>query len=243
MRNLRSLALGAAFASVALLGASPASAAGYLFDETNDSYTLNFDGFVGDPTNVIPGLTSQLMLTLTGGVGTNTLSFSYLLTNTSSVGGPNSRVSGFAFDSNPNVDPATGLGTPTGDFGNINLGGNYPNAIGGVEVCLTGSAGASCAGGASGGATLGDPASGTFSLIFGSNTSAVTLDDFYVRYQSLTGLGDITSATGKESLEITTHTGGVPEPATWATLLIGFGGVGATLRTRKSNTGRRLRVA
>jgi len=36
----------------------------------------------------------------------------------------------------------------------------------------------------------------------------------------------------------------VPEPATWAMLLFGFGAVGATLRTRKSSTtGRRLRVA
>ena len=93
MRNLRSLALGAAFASVALLGASPASAAGYLFDETNDSYTLNFDGFVGDPTNVIPGLTSQLMLTLTGGVGTNTLSFSCPFIRLRSLDWPSSTLS------------------------------------------------------------------------------------------------------------------------------------------------------
>jgi hypothetical protein len=35
----------------------------------------------------------------------------------------------------------------------------------------------------------------------------------------------------------------VPEPATWAMLLIGFGAVGATLRSRKTNNGRRLRVA
>ena len=36
--------------------------------------------------------------------------------------------------------------------------------------------------------------------------------------------------------------GGVPEPATWAMLLIGFGAIGATLRTRKSS-GMRLRTA
>ena len=35
----------------------------------------------------------------------------------------------------------------------------------------------------------------------------------------------------------------VPEPATWAMLLFGFGAVGATLRSRKSSTGRRLRIA
>jgi hypothetical protein len=37
--------------------------------------------------------------------------------------------------------------------------------------------------------------------------------------------------------------GQVPEPATWAMLLFGFGAVGATLRSRKSSAGRRLRIA
>ena len=37
---------------------------------------------------------------------------------------------------------------------------------------------------------------------------------------------------------------GVPEPATWAMLLLGFGAIGATLRARKAGSGdRRLRVA
>jgi hypothetical protein len=39
-------------------------------------------------------------------------------------------------------------------------------------------------------------------------------------------------------------TPGVPEPATWAMLLIGFGAVGATMRSKKkADTGRRLRLA
>lgn len=37
--------------------------------------------------------------------------------------------------------------------------------------------------------------------------------------------------------------GGVPEPATWAMMLMGFGAIGAALRKRKTNAGRRLRVA
>jgi hypothetical protein len=239
MRRFRNLVLGTTFASAAILAASPAAAADYLFDEVDDNYTLSFDGFVGDPSNVIPGLTSSLLLKLTGGVGTNTLTFSYTLTNTSTTGGAGSRVSGFAFDSDPN---ATGTGATTGDFSNILLTGIYPNNVGSVEVCLTGSA--SCAGGGGGGAFLNDPASGTFSLVFGSSLSSVTLSDFYVRYQSLTGLGDIGSASGKESVGINLTSGGVPEPATWAMLLVGFGAIGATLRTKKaSNSGLRLRVA
>ena len=236
MRNLRKLASGSTLAAAALLSASPAAATEYLFDQVNDSAQVSFNGFYGtNPQVVIPGLTSNLLLTLTGGLGTNTLNFSYLLTNTSSAGGNGSRVSGFAFSSTPNAASATDNGTPTGDFDNISLGGNYPNGIGNVEVCLTNSN--SCAGGGGGGATLSDPASGTFSLVFGSNTSSVTLSDFYVRYQSLAGLGDVGSASGRE-------TPAVPEPATWALLLVGFGGIGATLRTRKAKTaGQRLRVA
>jgi len=232
MRTLRNLAFGTTLAAAALLTATPASAADYLFDSTGDAYTLSFDGFSGDSSNVIAGLTSELLLTLTGGLGTNTLTFSYELTNTSTTGGAASRVSGFAFDSNPN---ATGASGATGDFANIFLGGNYPNGIGGVEVCLTNSG--SCAGGGGGGATLLDPATGSFSLSFGSQLTSVTLNDFYVRYQSLSDLNGVTSASGKE-------TGGVPEPATWAMLLIGFGAVGATLRTKKkADSGLRLRVA
>jgi len=33
---------------------------------------------------------------------------------------------------------------------------------------------------------------------------------------------------------IITHTGGVPEPATWAMMLVGFGGMGAMLRRRRT---------
>ena len=51
-------------------------------------------------------------------------------------------------------------------------------------------------------------------------------------------LGDVRSnASGLE------QSGAVPEPATWAMLLFGFGAVGATLRTRKTSRGPRLRVA
>ena len=38
-------------------------------------------------------------------------------------------------------------------------------------------------------------------------------------------------------------TTGVPEPSTWAMLLVGFGAIGASMRRRKSTAGYRLRVA
>jgi hypothetical protein len=37
--------------------------------------------------------------------------------------------------------------------------------------------------------------------------------------------------------------GTVPEPSGWALLLVGFGAIGATLRTKKAKAGQRLRVA
>lgn len=51
-------------------------------------------------------------------------------------------------------------------------------------------------------------------------------------------LGDVRS-----NASVLEQSGAVPEASTWAMLLIGFGAVGATLRTRKTNRGPRLRVA
>jgi len=51
-------------------------------------------------------------------------------------------------------------------------------------------------------------------------------------------LGDVRS-----NATVGEQTGAVPEPATWAMILIGFGAIGATLRKRKTDTTRRLRVA
>ena len=211
--------------AVAGVLASPAGATGYLFDSNGDTHTISFDGFGGTPVATIPGLTSQLQLTLTGGIGTNALTFAYLLTNTSTVGGVNSRVSGFAFSGDPN---ATG-GSTNGEFANIRTsGGTYPNGIGNVEVCLTSSNACAGGGGGAAGAYLGDPAAGSFTLSYGSNVSALTLQDFYVRYQGLTALNGIGSATGREVV-----TPPVPEPSTWAMMLFGFGALGFAMRRRR----------
>ena len=211
--------------AVAVMLASPAEATEYLFDSNGDTHTISFDGFGGTPVATIPGLTSQLQLTLTGGIGTNALTFAYLLTNTSTVGGANSRVSGFAFSGDPN---ATG-GSTNGEFANIRTtGGTYPNGIGNVEVCLTSSNACAGGGGGAAGAYLGDPAAGSFTLSYGSNVSALTLQDFYVRYQGLTGLNGIGSATGREVV-----TPPVPEPSTWAMMLFGFGALGFAMRRRR----------
>lgn len=216
--------LWACVAACACAVATPANAATYLFDGNNDAATINFNGFVDDPSGVISGLTSKLTLTLLSGVGTKDFRFSYVLTNTSTAAFNGSRVSGFAFNSNPDVDGAI---INLGDFSNIVASGgarNYPNGIGNVEVCLNDAN--SCAGGGNGGAMIGDPAAGEFTLSFANAPmNGVTLDRFFVRYQSLpTREG---SASGQA---VTTA---VPEPAAWMMLLAGFFAVGFALRRRE----------
>ena len=217
-------ALWACATACAIVLAAPANAATQLFDSNNDAATINFNGFVGDLSGVIPGLTSKLTLTLLSGAGTRDWRFSYVLTNTSTAAFNGSRVSGFAFNANPDVDGGAIINL--GDFSNIVTSGgsrNYPNGIGNVEVCLNDAN--SCAGGGNGGATIGNPAAGEFTLSFANAPmNGVTLDRFFVRYQSLpTREG---SASGQA---VTTA---VPEPGAWMMLLAGFFAVGFALRRR-----------
>ena len=210
--------------------ATPAAATDYLFDANGDAYTMYFDGFGENPVVPIAGLTSTLNLSLLSGAGTGSWTFTYTLTNTSTGANAGSRVSGVAFDSNPNV---TG-GSATGEFTHVALNGNYPNEIGNVEVCLKGTPGAGCAGGGGAGATVGDPATGTFTLQYGDPIASLYLGDFWVRYQS-TG-NPSGSATGGD-------TPPVPEPSTWALMLFGFGALGFAMRRRRGKETLRIRYA
>lgn len=96
---------------------------------------------------------------------------------------------------------------------------------------------------------------GTFSLLVngsslftGPGCTICTIDDTGQNKFTLSG-GGITSlaftfdpgvATAKQ-FRVEGLTSAVPEPATWALLLIGFAGIGSTLRRRKAST-QRLRV-
>jgi hypothetical protein len=217
------LVFAGAFTAVAALVSTPAQAA-HLFDENGDSADILFDGFTGNAGNTIPGLSASLRLTLLAGAQSRGYLFSYVLRNTSTAGGPASRVSGFAFDSNPDVRLVATLG----ELSNVILDGRYPNGIGDVEICLSG--GRTCQGGAGSGATHGDPASGVFLLGFDRPATSVTLSDFFVRYQGLSGLGRITSASGQE---VTTA---VPEPGTWLMMIFGLGAIGGAMRKRSRAT-------
>ena len=179
--------------------------------DIGQSYSFSFDGFSGGTT--IAGLTGTAIYTLQA-VSPTSYTFGYSVTNTTSS--PlTSRISSFAFNTDPNIASATS----TGAFSYTTLNSNYPNGIGAVDVCFKDAVTGSCAGGGSGGLTQGQTGTGTFTLNFASALSALTLSDFFNRYQSITGAGGISSASGSGTLTgtsggSTTSTGGtqVPEP-------------------------------
>lgn len=173
--------------------------------DINKTFNLSYNGFSDGTT--VSGLTSTSTFTLTEVAG-NSYTFSYTVANTTSDP-VDSRVSGFAFNTNPTVTGATSTGT----FDIAATGGHYPNGIGSVDACFR-TAGGSCAGAGGTGLTDGQTGTGTFTLTFASPVTSLTLSDFYVRYQSITGAGNITSATGSGTLTSTGgSTGGqVPEP-------------------------------
>jgi hypothetical protein len=106
----------------------------------------------------------------------------------------------------------------------VSLNGNVPQ-LGNFEICVSD---VNCAGGASGGPTLGNSGTGSLTLNFADGTSSVSLDDFYVRYQSIfgPGLDDDESGVGVV----------VPEAATWMMMLTGFGAIGYATRRRRRTT-------
>lgn len=230
--------------AVAALAATPASAA--LVLNADGSLTasgaaggvavVNFDGFGGDPAAVIPGLTSSITFTFNGSsfnAGTNrsTFNFSYDVLNSASAPITDSRISLFGFSTNPDLTGATSTGVF--DFADIS-GGNVPNH-GVVEICFRTQPGGSCAGGGGGGVDQGDNGIGTFALTVAGLQSSITLDDLVLRYQGISGAGNVGSAIGRPNV--------VPEPGTWAMMLLGFGATGFALRRSRRKESDLLQIA
>jgi hypothetical protein len=203
--------------------------------DVGTSYTIDFDGFSGSSANTIDGLTSSLTLTLDS-VSSTSYTFSYSLANTTSS--PlTSTVSSFAFNTNPEIDSAGA----TGDFSFVTLDSSYPNQIGSVDVCFKAQGSGSCSNG--GGTDAGDTGTGTLTLNFDQAVNSITLSDFFVRYQAITGAGNVTSASGQQVTSTSTSGGtDVPEPG-----MLGMFGLALLglffARRRKGVTGRQPRLA
>lgn len=232
MSFFRKIVPAIAFACTAL-AAQPAMADAITLGsgDVGSSYTFNFNGFSSGTT--INNLTSQATFTLTG-VTANSYTFSYSLANT--TGAPlTSRVSGFGFNTDPTITSASS----TGAFSYTTLNGTYPNGIGAIDVCFKDASTGSCAGGGGGGLTTGQTGTGTFTLNFSQPLTSLTLSDFYTRYQSITGAGNVTSASGSGTLTSTSTSssstsGGtaVPEPGMLGLFAIALIGVGLTQRRK-----------
>lgn len=221
----------AAMASLAF-GAAPAHADAITLSSADigKTFSLNYNGFSSGTT--VAGLTAATSFTLASIVGA-TYSFSYAVANTTSD--PlTSRVSSFGFNTNPDITAAS----TTGAFNYTTLNSTYPNGIGTIDVCFKDAGTGSCAGGGGGGVADGVTGNGSFSLSFAQPVSSVTLSDFFVRYQSITGAGRITSASGSGTLTGSTSGGTqVPEPG-MVGLLAGGLFAAALLRRRRKTTQR-----
>ena len=204
--------------TMALAAASPAHA-GIVINGTDyaagaPGTTISFNGFSDD--GVVPGLSGDLTLSLTSIVG-NVFNIAYTLLNTSTLTG--AKISSFGFNTDPNVASAAA----SGGFDTASLNVNYPVGFGNVEVCAFDGPGGTCTGNGTG-PGVGGSVTGNLALTFASPQTSVTLSDFVTRYQGFT-YNNTTSAIG---------TPAVPEPSTWAMMLIGFGAIGAFMRRGKA---------
>ena len=221
------------------LTAAPAMADAITLDASNigTNYTLNYNGFSDGTT--ISGLTGSTTFTLTG-ISGNDYTFGYSVSNTSSTPITASRISSFAFNTNPDIASASS----TGAFSYTTLNSNYPNGIGNVDVCFKDASTGACAGGGSGGLTIGESGTGAFTLSFSQPISSLTLSDFYLRYQSISGAGNVTSASGAGTLTGTTSGGtSVPEPGMLGLLSLGLIGTALLRRRRHSALSAAVRPA
>ena len=224
-------------ASVAM--ATPAMADPITLDSSDvgTSFTIDFDGFVDTATNTIEDLTSSITFTLQEVTGSS-YTFGYLVDNTTS-GGLTSNLSSFAFNVDPDISGATADGAYSFAFvsdGQAN-DPSYPNQVGAVDVCFKAANSGSCSN--RGGVSEGSTGSGTLSLLFDPDAEQITLSDFFVRYQGITGADGVTSATGQSttsgSTTSSTSSGTqVPEPGMAGLLGLGILGLGLMRRRRRT---------
>ena len=242
---MRSKFLCAVLATASIAVSSPALADPITLGsgDIGSSFTIDFDGFAGSPSNTVDNLTSSITFTLESVTGSS-YTFGYLVDNTTG-GGLTSNISSFAFNVDPDITGATSTGDYSFAFVTDGQGNDpsYPNQIGAVDVCFKAASSGSCSN--SGGISEGQTGSGTLSLLFGAEIGEITLSDFFVRYQGISGAGDVTSGSGQSTTSsgsTTTSTSSgtqVPAPGMIGLLGLALVGLGFARRRRQPSLGER----
>lgn len=207
--------------AVSALALSSAANAAVVVDsgDVGAEYVIEFTGQAGG--SPAPALSSVLTLTFNGtSNGGSAYNFGYTLLNDSSV---SSRLRGFGFD----VTGATVSSvTRTGAFGVAGKNGHFPEGLGNRDVCIH-AKGGNCTGGPKG-LGSGVDGDGTFTLNLTTAPGSIVLENFASRYQSISP-----KVNGESSgVGIGTPVPAVPEPSTWAMLIMGFAAVGMAMRRR-----------
>ena len=224
------------------------------------SFAVRYDGLVNG--NVAAGLKASALITLSSITnGGKSWNFAITLANQSELPMTQARLSGFgmsldAFKGQGGTTSITSASTVAAGsnplvFGQVlrasDLGDNInvPQLGKIADVCFMAGTGTTnnCSGGGGGGLLMGNPfptASQEFTLGFSKSVSTLNISNLFVRWQSLSGAGHGTSGVGRGTFDPGggLDPGGdpVPEPASWAMMIAGFGFVGAMARRRRAIT-------
>lgn len=212
-----------ALACVTVFMSGAASAA--VFTTVGDSVQVNYGGIVGG--NSIEGLNASTTYLLED-ISDDGLSWSFsgTLTNTSSV---DSRVSLTGFDTTSGID--IGASEAGGAFSRVSSG-KLPQGLN-ADICLKNTGGANCAGGGGSGAwNAGDTLAFTFTIQLLEGVGELGLDDFSVRYQSISGIDFGSSGVGGAT-SVAFLPAEIPLPASAWLLLSALTGLGLVKKSRR----------
>jgi hypothetical protein len=220
-KSLTAAALGALLIAAPVANAAVTINAG----SAGQTFTIDYTGQVeGAPAPAVSA--SQLFTVLTADAAMGLYVFQVDTSNTSTVA---SRLRSFGLNV---TSPGSFTASATGTYGIVGLGDNFPEGAGVREVCFRATGGSNCTGGPNG-LTAGMSTTGTITFAFAGPQSSITLDDFVTRFQSIEPAQN--GGTSGIGLPVT---GIVPEPATWAMMILGFGMIGGALRSRKAQATR-----
>jgi hypothetical protein len=193
-------------------------------------FRVNYDGFGGDPANVVPGLGAIIDFTFNGvSNGGLWYEFGFVAKNTSDV---DSRVTVFGFNVDPNAAAvaSTGLFDVAVNALATKSKAKVPN-FGLTEVCFKEDGQTNNCNSGKEGIDDGTGIDGTLTLKFNSAPSRITLSNFMVRYQGINGIQALDNGIDGSAIGRGIVTP-VPEPATWGLMIAGFAAAGFAMRRR-----------